>query len=1060
MGKLSQAWVLALFFCQATAFSSDLSGSYEWSRMKIGGGGFVVGMSFNPGEKDLLYVRTDVAGAYRWNAPTASWKQLVTSASLPPEYVGYGKYAGVDSLVGAPGKPEVAYMAFGGQPYGLVAGQVFRSTDRGDHWQPTRFRETGVKLEPNGEGRLEGERLAVDPANENVVYFASIQDGLWFTEDGGGKWSKVAAVPAGKPPHGVTTILFDKKSGTTQAASGARTNTIYATVEEGGVFRSADAGATWSKISDGAAGDAGKPRDATIGPDGTYYVVYDSVKGGVGSLWKYGPGANPSGAWTEITPPAPNGGKDKSYGAISVDPFDPNHVVAMINGGKTFVSFDQGATWTYHLFRLESPNIEWMGKQANYYLSTGQLAFDPFDKGKIWYAEGFGVWWTRDLSPAQIAWRSESEGIEEVCGNDVIAPPGGKPVAAMWDVGAFYFDDVDLYTARRSQPGFMSAWALDWCARDPKFIAGVFRSHLDFVPKANSSGFSTDGGKTWTRFAALENGTAPKELEYGVIAVSASDPDHLVWSPSAKKLPYYTADRGATWKQATLGGPSETGFNSHPMSTKPLCADRVAPDTFYLYTPQAGLFRSTDGGASFSKAGNPVANKWGPMLKATPGHAGDLWFAAGDEAGLFHSTDGGATWTRLPALRAAANIGLGKAQADDGYPTLYVAGNVAGEWGLFRSVDQGASWDKLVDYPVGIFDAIDAMDGDKDLFGQVYVGFSGSGFAYGKPRAAAAQAAPAGEGLTQAGVTAQMGRGLNLGNFLEAPHEGAYTDGRVLQEDDFALIRKAGFKSIRVPICWVSRLGPAPDYTIDPAFLKRVDWVVAQAKKNDLTVVLDYHNDDALDKQPDANTGRYLATWKQIAEHYKDEPSSVYFELFNEPTPEMGADRWNDILAKALAVVRASNPTRTVVIGPVAWNNINRLPDLVLPLRDRNLLVTVHFYYPMEFTHQGASWVGGSEKWLGTPWLGTEKERQNIVWQFGNAAGWAEERRRPIFVGEFGSFEKGDLASRVRWTAFVARTAASHGFTTAYWEFCSGFGAYDPVAREWRQPLLEALMGE
>jgi endoglucanase len=301
-----------------------------------------------------------------------------------------------------------------------------------------------------------------------------------------------------------------------------------------------------------------------------------------------------------------------------------------------------------------------------------------------------------------------------------------------------------------------------------------------------------------------------------------------------------------------------------------------------------------------------------------------------------------------------------------------------------------------------------------------------------------------------------LGHGVNLGNMLEAPREGAW--GVTIQEAYFPIIRQAGFTVIRVPICWAAHVSPAPDYTIDPAFLSRVDWVVAQAKKNNLQAILDYHNDDTLMHNPEANADRFVAIWKQIAAHYKDEPSSILFELLNEPNGKLDAPRWNDLLGKTLAAVRVTNPTRAVVVGPVAWNGIWALPKLVLPDGDRNLLVTVHFYDPMTFTHQGAGWVQGSEKWLGNTWLGTDAEKQPITQAFDKAAAWGGAHQRPIFLGEFGSFSRGDMASRARWTAFVARTAELHGFPWTYWEFCSGFGVYDPQAQAWRLPLLDALM--
>jgi photosystem II stability/assembly factor-like uncharacterized protein len=691
--------------------------------MKIGGGGWVTGLDIHPAKKNLMYVRTDVSGAYRWNPATASWQQVVTTSSMPAGSLTYGKYSGVESLVGAPGDPAIAYMAFAGKPYGEAEGQIFKSINQGGTWTPTQFARHKIKMEPNGAGRQEGERLAIDPKNSDVVYYGSMANGLWRTEDGGASWSKIEVIPEGAAHHGVNTVVFDPHP----ADTASKTKVLYVSVDQAGIFRTSDAGATWSKISGDSPGGDGRPRDAEISSDHTYFVVHDNEAGATGSVWKY----TAAGVWTDITPPLPHGGS-QSYWDLAVDPANPRHVVVMRNGGKCFVSQDQGATWSYHTFRLKSPNIHWQGKQTNHFLSTGEIAFDPFEPGKLWFAEGFGVWWATNLTTPEIEWNSASEGIEEMCGNDVIAPPGGRPVAAMWDLGAFYCNDPDTYTAQKSHPGFMSGWALDWCASNPTFIAGVFRSHLDFVQKANSSGYSTDGGRTWSRFASLENGTAPKDLEYGIIAVSADSTENIVWSPAHRKLPYYTTDRGVTWRQSAFEETTTTGFNSHPMPQKPLCADRVLPGTFYFYHPQDGVFRSTDGGAHFARTGNPVSNRWNSILKSTPGHAGHLWFAEGIGAGLWHSTDGGHTWTPAAGLQQVFNVGLGKAQKEGGYPTLFVAGIANGQTGIFRSIDEGKTWDQICAYPLGITDWIDAMDGDKEIFGRVYIGFAGAGFAYGE----------------------------------------------------------------------------------------------------------------------------------------------------------------------------------------------------------------------------------------------------------------------------------------------------------------------------------------
>ena len=314
---------------------------------------------------------------------------------------------------------------------------------------------------------------------------------------------------------------------------------------------------------------------------------------------------------------------------------------------------------------------------------------------------------------------------------------------------------------------------------------------------------------------------------------------------------------------------------------------------------------------------------------------------------------------------------------------------------------------------------------------------------------------PPSPGIRPATQTMKPLRGMNLGNMLESPKEGAW--GVTVHEEYFPIIKQAGFNLIRVPICWSAHVGPAPDYTIDPAFLSRVDWVVAQAEKNKMLAILDYHNDDALMHDPDVNADRFIATWKQISDHYRDAPAMIFFELLNEPNGKLDAPHWNDLLAKTLNVIRVTNPLRAIVVGPVQWNSIGSLPKLVLPESDRHLLVTFHFYDPMTFTHQGASWVEGSSKWLGNTW-GTNAERLAVAQAFDKAATWGIEHQRPLYLGEFGAFSAGDMASRAQWTAFVARTAELHDFPWTYWEFCAGFGAYDPQAKAWRQPLLDALM--
>ncbi|MGL6095031.1 MAG: glycoside hydrolase family 5 protein [Fimbriiglobus sp.] len=315
--------------------------------------------------------------------------------------------------------------------------------------------------------------------------------------------------------------------------------------------------------------------------------------------------------------------------------------------------------------------------------------------------------------------------------------------------------------------------------------------------------------------------------------------------------------------------------------------------------------------------------------------------------------------------------------------------------------------------------------------------------------------APADDDPAAAAVAA-LGPGVNLGNALDAPNEGDW--GFRIKAEYFGVLKAAGFGHVRLPVRWSAHADKDAPYTIHPKFFTRVDEVLKQATDSGLRVVLNVHHYDEIFADPAGHRARWLGLWKQIAARYADRPDTVLFEPLNEPHDKLTPALWNDFFAAVLPVIRAKNPTRIVVVGPGQWNGIYSLKDLKLPETDRRLVVTVHYYEPFKFTHQGATWVKGADEWLGTAWTGTADERQKVRDDFAVAAAWAKGRRRPVYLGEFGAFEKADMDSRARWTAFVRAEAARRGWGWAYWEFGSTFGCYDPEKNQWREPLLKALI--
>lgn len=331
----------------------------------------------------------------------------------------------------------------------------------------------------------------------------------------------------------------------------------------------------------------------------------------------------------------------------------------------------------------------------------------------------------------------------------------------------------------------------------------------------------------------------------------------------------------------------------------------------------------------------------------------------------------------------------------------------------------------------------------------------------------------------------RLGRGVNLGNALEAPKEGDW--GVVLKDEFFDAVKRAGFDSVRLPVRWSAHAMTNAPYTIDPEFMKRVDWAVNSALSRNLPVILNIHHYAELYTEPQAQKARFMALWRQLAEHYRNYPDTLVLEIFNEPDDALTPELWNEWLKEAHAIIRQANPTKTIVVGGPNDSWPTYLQFLQLPENDPNLIVSVHYYFPHEFTHQGAEWfthdkivqmlkdmelvhmaipewatngwTGDSTRWLGTTWTGTDPEKTAVTEAFDIAAAWGKAHHRPINLGEFGSYSKADMESRARWTKCVADTAVERGMSFDYWEFCAAeFGLYDQATHSFRQPLLDAVI--
>ena len=234
----------------------------------------------------------------------------------------------------------------------------------------------------------------------------------------------------------------------------------------------------------------------------------------------------------------------------------------------------------------------------------------------------------------------------------------------------------------------------------------------------------------------------------------------------------------------------------------------------------------------------------------------------------------------------------------------------------------------------------------------------------------------------------RLGRGVNIIGY--DPIWKSRAEGR-MQSKHFRLIREAGFNHVRINLHPFRFMGDGPDYAITPAYLETLDWALEQCRQTGLLAILDMHEFNAMAEDPIGLKPKFLAVWKQLAARYQHASEDVIFEILNEPNKKITPELWNDYLKDPMAIIRAANPARTVIIGPAFWNGIDFLHKLELPEGDEAIIVTVHYYHPMPFTHQGAPWSAENRDQTGIRWLGTEEEKQAIRRDFSGVQSWAEK---------------------------------------------------------------------
>jgi photosystem II stability/assembly factor-like uncharacterized protein len=501
-----------------------------------------------------------------------------------------------------------------------------------EHWEPI-----GPSYDPG--------YPTVDPpfAVSESGYFVTNYSGVWQSPDGK-NWARtgrglffLTAFPV-SPPAGVRAFALDASS----------PSTMYAGTSGGGVYKSINAGGTWSPANTGLTNSVVQVLAAVPGSPGTLYA------GTLGAVFKTVDGA---ASWTRID----NGLANMNITSLAVDLSAHSTVYAGTWNAGVFKSTNAGTTWVQTTLRTEGEP----GTPGIY-----ALAVDPSRPGVV-YAGAYHHTFRSDDAGA--TWTALTGRSGDGGAISIAIDPLSPSTLYVTDVNGFYrSDDRGLtWSQLRGLGGSVAV--------DPRSDA-VYRSSKD-------SGFarSRDRGETWEM---LTNGP----LSYPIFRVTAGRSRSTIYAlafetnyaqcPDGCSPLSRTDDEGVTWRDVT-----PTGLTGGLLDATEIAVDPTSDSV--LYAGRAGLLKSTDGGQTWarSEAGLP-ADSTVFSIAVDPNVPSTAY--AGTSAGLFRSQDAGAHWVATTVSGSVTAVAV-----DPSNPSLVYAGTLP--TGLYRSSDRGGSWTPFVD---------------------------------------------------------------------------------------------------------------------------------------------------------------------------------------------------------------------------------------------------------------------------------------------------------------------------------------------------------------------------
>ncbi len=690
--------------CLLLIYSYLLKGQ-QWTNVPLRGMGFVTGIKASIVSNDI-YIRTDNGGVMRMDRVSNTWIPLMDDKNI-----GHS----VEAIATHPSDPNVIFAAIGHKEIG----NLFVSSDKGQRWDKMNL---SLYMEGNGKWRQAGRRLAIDPNNGHKrMYYASRENGLQISYNNGLNWYGVSKskLPHGKEA-GQTFICIDTESGSLNSPS----KILYVGVQGEGVYRSKDAGKNWTKVI-GGPDVSFRPVEATMSQT-TLLVAYATKpgNGGQGKLFKLS-----KDQLIEITP------QDKTnagFASLDIDRNNPNHIVAIQWGlGTTNAiheSYDQGDSWTQRSF-AQFENVPSYWPSWHNWTNAGGVLIDPINSNLLWVTTGFGVYQTNDVQKINPVWETKMKGLEQIVLTTLKSVPSFEGIlAGTMDMVGFKIDNLTQSPLTKFHPeAFGITTSIDWCETDPSFVIRTGSAQTDITTGRNA--YSTDGGDSWLDFP-----NKPANANAGCIAISATNKNHWVWAPLNmgwhRSDPHYTLDGGNTWKPCQGLPKAGNGVTEMYSASQLLVGDKVDGQTFYYFadTDHKGnwgvLYKSVDGGATFSLVNTSLPAWYQMKMEAVPGKKGHLLMSFRNKKPLYFSKDGGQSFSQVGDFKFVSTFAIGIGLGEE--PSIQLISEESNTFTIYRSMDYMNSWSQ-VEYGAVPVSIATTMEGDRNDVSSFYLGTNGRG---------------------------------------------------------------------------------------------------------------------------------------------------------------------------------------------------------------------------------------------------------------------------------------------------------------------------------------------